>query len=629
MLFEQSVENVPIGLLVYDYKKNIHIANKTAREILRIKSKKDHSQVFNNPDFSTLQKSASKLNTAYDLNYFHTYNTGGNEITLFKKELPCSIEGKEYVLSSFIDITTIDKERRLEAAANVAKSDFLAKMSHEIRTPMNGIIGMTEALAKETLNNDQLEYINIIKGSAELLLNIIDDILDYSKIEAGKMQIEEIPFELRKEIMVSIDLFRPIANVKNLPIDIHFDEDVPDKIIGDPFRLKQVLSNLISNAIKFTHEGKIEISVSLEDKYSRNLTLQFLVSDTGIGIAKNKMNRIFDSFTQAEKSTSRNYGGSGLGTSICKQLVTLMDGEIWVESPSGLSDNKKCLGSTFGFTIEAFSNEALIKETDYSEIKSLNEINALIVSYKKLNKSRLFSFMKQLNINYTLVEYCEEFVDNTEAYLDKNDTTYHILIISDEVELDGIWFAKTLKNDGYLENIRVFMFSSNHKSENFIQSKIYGVDYYIIQPFEQKVLNEYLSQCFPNIQIAEDKGLVIKKELKILVAEDNIINQKVAQNIFKNLGYHIDLASDGIEAVELVKNNDYDIIFMDLEMPDKNGFEATSEIRNFGCQMPIVAMTASASEKSKTDSLKIGMNEYTTKPVKIETVQAFLEKWFA
>lgn len=593
-----------------------------------IKVDQDPSKALEKRNFSTLRKPASKPNAAYDTSHFYFYNRGGNEITLYRKELPCNIDGKEYVLCAFIDITPVDKERKFEAAANTAKSDFLAKMSHEIRTPMNGIIGMAQALDKEQLNKNQKEYINIIQRSADLLLNIIDDILDYSKIEAGKMQIEDVPYNLREEVEISVDIFRAIADEKNLIIEVNFEENLPDKIIGDPFRLRQVLSNLISNAVKFTHQGKILVNVKLEEEYSGNLTLLFTISDTGVGIPKDKLASIFDSFTQAEKSTSRNYGGSGLGTTICKQLVTLMNGEIWAESPSGLSGNEKYPGSSFNFTIEVFSNKELDKELDFSNIRSVEEIKALVITHDNSTKKRLFSYFNHLNIQTTIINYGENIVFDVKGKIQDKSSDYHLIVIMDDIGLDGLWLSKKLYDEGYTNKHRVFVFSSNHKAENYIQSKLCGVDYYIVQPFEQQKLNNCLNESFPALNIQKDQGIELRKNLQILVAEDNIINQKVAENIFKNIGFDIDIAADGVEVIEKVKSKAFDIIFMDLEMPEKNGIDATIEIRSLGYQMPIVAMTASASEASKINSLNAGMNEYTTKPVKLETVQAILEKWF-
>ena len=628
--FKHSLESLPVGLVVYDYKKKVHLINNTAREMLRISPTEDASSGIVERRFSNFSKPSNKPNAAYDTDQYFYYQREGNEVVIFKKELPCNIDGREYVLSTFIDVTSVEKERKFEAAANNAKSDFLAKMSHEIRTPMNGIIGMTETLSREELNSNQKEYIDIIRRSADLLLNIIDDILDYSKIEAGKMQIEEIPFELRDEVSLSVELFRAIAEEKKLTIESSINDSVPDKIIGDPFRLRQVLSNLISNAVKFTHQGKIIVSVELEEEYSGNITLLFSVTDTGVGIPKEKLGTIFNSFTQAETATSRKYGGSGLGTTICKQLVSLMNGEIWVESPANLSENKDLPGSSFNFTIEVFSNNELEKEVNHKAVKVYSDVNALIITHNKTTKKRLYAFFEQHEMNVDTLYYGEQIVKEIEEALSAKSANYHVIFIVDEPSLDGLWLAKKLQKDGYTQKHRVFMLSSNHKPENYVQTRLAEVDYYLVQPFEHKVLKTYLKDCFGFDTVEEEKeGLDIRKDLKILVAEDNIINQKVAENIFRNIGFEIQIASDGAEAVDFMKESEYDIIFMDLEMPEKDGIEATKELRSLGYQIPIVAMTASATEATKVDSLNAGMNEYTTKPVKTETVMAVLEKWFA
>lgn len=597
--------------------------------MLRISPQEDPSSGIVERRFSNFSKPSNKPNAAYDTDQYFYYQREGNEVVIFKKELPCTIDGREYVLSTFIDVTSVEKERKFEAAANNAKSDFLAKMSHEIRTPMNGIIGMTETLSREKLNDNQKEYISIIRRSADLLLNIIDDILDYSKIEAGKMQIEEIPFLLRDEVSLSVELFRAIAEEKDLTIKAIVNEDVPDKIIGDPFRLRQVLSNLISNAVKFTHKGSIEVSVELEEEYSGNITLLFAITDTGVGIAKEKLGTIFHSFTQAETATSRKYGGSGLGTTICKQLVSLMNGEIWVESPVHIENGSNQPGSRFNFTIEVFSNMEIEKKVNFNKIKNYSDVNALIITHNKTTKKRLYAFLEQQKVNVETLHYGDRIVNEIEELLSKK-SKFHLILIVDEPGLDGLWLARKLQEDGYTDKHRVIMLSSNHKPDNYIQSRLAGVDHYLVQPFEHKVLKSYLQDCFgfkPEEVIQH--GLDIRGDIRILVAEDNIINQKVAENIFRNIGFEIQVANDGVEVIEYMKEKEYDIIFMDLEMPEKDGIEATKELRSLGYQIPIVAMTASASEATKMDSLNAGMNEYTTKPVKTETVMAVLEKWFA
>src|SRR4030042_4278563 len=343
-----TIDNLPIGVMILDGQRRIKTINKNARNLLFIKSDEDlvGKDISDRFLLSKNYFQEDDSESAYDSNQFILYQREGNEVVVYKKESAFILNGEDVFLEAFLDVTAIEKSRKYEAAANTAKSEFLAKMSHEIRTPMNGIVGMTEALDQESLTKTQKEYIQILRKSADLLLNIIDDILDFSKIEAGKMTLEEIPFKLREEIKVLLDLLKPIIEEKNLELQFNVDSKVPENIIGDPFRLRQVLSNLISNAVKFTHEGKIIVDVQVEEEYSGNLTLQISVEDTGVGIPKHKLESIFNSFTQAEESTSRKYGGSGLGTTIAKQLVTLMNGEMWVQSPSTISKNPDYPGSS-------------------------------------------------------------------------------------------------------------------------------------------------------------------------------------------------------------------------------------------------------------------------------------------
>ncbi len=392
----QSIfDKLPVGIIVLDPDQKALLVNQAAREMLLIKGD-DPLAGKNLTDRFMLSRDYYDpgSETSFDSNQFVLYRHEGEEVAVYKKDVPFNLDDREYIVSVFSDITPIEKARKYEAAANTAKSEFLAKMSHEIRTPMNGIIGMTEAIDQENLNEEQKEYLQIVKRSADLLLNLIDDILDFSKIEAGKMQLEEIPFKLREEVKLSVDLFRPITEEKNISLQIKINPDVPENIIGDPFRLRQVLSNLISNAVKFTHEGQIVVGIQLEEEYNSNLTLLFYVEDTGVGIPHNKIETIFNSFTQAEESTSRKYGGSGLGTTISKQLVNLMHGEIWAESPSAISTNPNYPGSKFSFTIEVYSNERLIKALHTEDVQQLSQLKVLVVTHTVQNKQRSTPFFR-------------------------------------------------------------------------------------------------------------------------------------------------------------------------------------------------------------------------------------------
>jgi signal transduction histidine kinase/CheY-like chemotaxis protein len=628
---EIIIDNLPIGLLILDSEKKVKTINKTAKDLLLLKDNenvvgKDVSDRFLlSKNYYSDEDNAS----AYDSNQFILYQKEGNEVVVYKKEVPFPLDNKIVYLEAFIDITSVEKSRKYAVAANTAKSEFLASMSHEIRTPMNGIIGMTDALDQQNLTPSQKEYVEIVKKSADLLLNIIDDILDFSKIESGKMQLEEIPFKLREEIKLSLDLFRPIINEKKLKLTVDINPDIPENIIGDPFRLRQVISNLISNAVKFTHEGEIAVGVKIEEEYSGNLTLLFYVEDTGVGIPEKKIESIFSSFTQADDSTSRKYGGTGLGTTISKQLVNLMHGEIWVESPSSISKSKKYPGSKFSFTIEVFSNEKLDKNLDFNNITDFSQVNALVLTANIENKVRLVYFLKQFGIIYEGFNFQVDKLNELNKKLKEKGEDLKLIFIMDEPKYKGFEVAHKLKEKSISDSYIVFIISSNHRSDNYIQAKREGVDYYLIQPFEHEDLLGYLHDTFPNVKItAEEESKKIRTDLSILVAEDNIINQKVAETIFDNLGLKIEIANDGKETVEKFKRKKYDIIFMDLVMPNKDGIQATVDIRGTGSQIPIIAMTATASKQTQAQAIASGMNDYIIKPVKLETVKNVLLKWF-
>ena len=624
-------DNLPVGILVLDQHQHTRLVNQAARDMLFIKNG-DEVTGKNVTDRFMLSRDYydDGSESAFDSNQFVLYRHEGEEVAVYKKDLPFILGNEEYVVSVFADVTPIEKARKYEAAANTAKSEFLAKMSHEIRTPMNGILGMTEAMDHENLSPQQKEYLQIVKRSADMLLTLIDDILDFSKIEAGKMQLEEIPFKLRDEVKLAVDLFRPIIEEKKVNLNIRIQPQVPENIIGDPFRLRQVLSNLISNAVKFTHEGEIVVGIELEEEYNSNLTLLFYVEDTGVGIPRSKIETIFNSFTQAEESTSRKYGGSGLGTTISKQLVNLMHGEIWVQSPSTLSASPNYPGSKFSFTIEVYSNERLPKNLSINNIRHFSNLNILVITAVAQTKQRLLRLFEHAQINYDIFDYQNDPQQALIESLKEKPGAYQVLFIFDEPGMNGLQLSQTLRENNLADKYLIFMISSNHKIENFIQSRHNGIDFYLIEPFEQVDIMRYMYEAFPDVvQPANEVVRKFRTSLSVLVAEDNEINIRVAQTIFSNLGLKIDIAKTGLEVVEKIKNQAYDIVFMDLVMPDRDGIQATVEIRALGYQMPIVAMTATASSKSRAKALSSGMNDYIVKPVKTDSIRGILLKWFA
>lgn len=628
----QIFDSIPIGVLILTPDKTIRHINRTASEMLYGKDAKNI--IGRNITDMILPKYFSEKSgeTAYDTNHFYYFEKDGNEVVIYKKEIPFNLDNEELLIEAFIDISPIEKARKLEAAANLAKSDFLAKMSHEIRTPLNGIVGMADALMQQKLSTEQRDFAEVIKKSSDLLLTIINDVLDYSKIEAGKMVLEEIPFRISDEITFARELFRTLAEEKKIKVLSHIASNVPNHIIGDPFRLRQVISNLLSNAVKFTHEGEILITVELMEEYGGNLTLLFSVEDTGIGIPKEKLETIFASYTQAEGFTSRKYGGSGLGTTISKQLVELMSGEIWVESPSSISTNPDFPGTKFSFTIEAYSNEKISKNFDFNYINTYADINCLVISDSQNDGEPIYNYLLNFGINFEVYTYHSETPELLINKLLIDYQKYHIVFIRDSLSFDGFRVAKALFEKGITYKHLFILASSNDNIGNFIKAKRLGIDYYLIKPYESSEVFDIIQDNFQNLRSdlkVAPKLNKIRKDISILVAEDNLINQKVAKTIFKNLGYEISIAKNGIEATDMALGKNFDIVFMDMMMPEKDGVQATRDLRKKGYTNPIIAMTANATKEGKNKAISFGMDGYITKPTKMEAIKKILIKYFS
>jgi signal transduction histidine kinase/CheY-like chemotaxis protein len=635
ILQRQIIEHFPVGIMITDGENIIRNINSKAQKMLFVGNNqqligKDFTKQFLVSNRYLLNDSPSPF---MDDSHYLYYEKDGIETVIFRTEKPTQIGGEELTLTALIDVSPLEKSRKVEVAANKAKSDFLAAMSHEIRTPMNGILGMVNNLLEQKTGKELHDKILVIKRSADLLMTIINDILDFSKIEAGRMMLEEIPFNLDEEMALVRELFTPLAAEKGLDLTIDLANDVPNKLIGDPFRLRQVISNLVSNAVKFTEQGRIVITVTLMEAYKSHLNLLFSVEDTGIGIPKDRIKEIFGSYTQARGSVTRKFGGTGLGTAIAKQLVELMHGEIWVESPSSIASNEEFPGSKFSFTIEAYSNERIPKSFNFSSITRLSEINALILT-KESDPSRntMSKMLKKFGLNVSTTIYQDSSVDSVIHHLQVKRENYQLIVLVDKNQLDGFALAQEMQNKELTDHFPIVLISSNDKSGNYKTCRKLGIDYYLIEPFETKEVIDILFENYPSIEDRKSLEPMINAlptELSILIAEDNLINQKVAQSIFKNIGYEIDIAKNGKEAVEMMNNGSYDVIFMDLLMPETDGYQATEMIRNEGHTLPIIAMSADQDDRTRKAALAAGMNEYISKPARVENVKQLLIKLFS
>jgi signal transduction histidine kinase/DNA-binding response OmpR family regulator len=553
-----------------------------------------------------------------------SFNTMAEEVQQTRAGLESAVAARTTELERKTEQLVIAVVRAEEGTR--AKSEFLANMSHEIRTPMNGIIGMTELALDTRLDAIQREYLEVVMSSASALLSLLNDILDFSKIEAGKLSLESVEFNVRDELSDTLKALALRAHQKGLELLCSVAPDVPDGVVGDPVRLRQIVVNLVGNAIKFTERGEVVVRVRADAQENGEHELHFSVSDTGIGVPADQRARIFEAFTQADGSTTRRFGGTGLGLSISARLATMMGGRIWLESEDGR-------GSTFHFTTRCVLQEVGAVSTRPMTIEGLHGTRVLVVDDNGTNRSILTAMLESFQMRPVAVDGGAAALAALADSVRTNDPFALAVVDVQMPGMDGFSLITRLREDARWPDLRIVMASSASQPGDVERSQALGVQRFMNKPIMERALIGAVQLALGSEEPSEQRAAApaaALRRLDVLVAEDNSVNRAVAVRMLERVGHRVEAVEDGRQAMEALERNRFDLVLMDVQMPRMDGLEATAAIRALeqerGGHVPIIALTAHAMKGDRERCLAAGMDDYVAKPLQSRELYAAIER---
>ncbi len=623
------IEEMPVGVVILNKNRKIIKANKIAASQYSYSNEEEMTGKFfpESSRFGESEYFSKNLGSTFNPDQLILIRKETGDIVLYRNAIPVVFLGEEALMEVLIDVTMLESARKLELLANNSKSEFLARMSYEIRTPLNGIIGMTDVLAYFDLSKEVKEIVSLLRRSTEALVNIINDLLDFSKIETGKMILEEVPFNLREEFDKCVNLARSYITSPDLKLEAYVEENVPGSIIGDPVRLRQIISNLLTHSVKSTGKGLILLKCQLRSYNNKVVKLGFELTDTGISFDKEELEKMFGNYVNIESKVVKTNDETGFGTILARQLVELMGGELTAVSPSGIAGEN---GTKVTFTINAFSNDKQVKNLPLEEIKTIKSIKTLVITGTQSRDEEILGALHKIGLSVSITSFQKSTITQIKANLEHQGDKYRLIVILDNNEFDGFEAAETIWENNLSSNFIMLMVSTNDKKRNYMKCISMGIDNYLIKPFPISELLYIIQNSFPYLETNKlsKKQRKLKSDIKVLVVEDNKMNQTVIGTLLKSLGYTFDLADDGNSGYQLVKNKRYDIILLDLIMPEIDGYQTAYKIREIDKSVLIVAFSADNVPESKRKAELAGIKEFLSKPVRMDELKKLFAKYF-